>query len=168
MVDCNLNFILQIVTIIAGAFGIIVAIVCICSWFSVPGLILDIFVIFFCLCIIFSELYVFSFFKYIAFIATFWGKGTLYLFIGFFLFSTSGIGLAAAIIFWALFIFYIIVAVITKTSSPPLLQKNSQPNWSVSNEDYFGDGVGEAAPATNVENNAQPQQSPNNDYGPPQ
>ena len=135
-----LSTILQYVAIVAGVFGIIVAFVCIFKYFSVGGLIVDIFVIFFCVCIVLSELYIFDFFKYIAFIITFWGKGILYLFMGFFLFSSHGIGLIAAIIFWALFVLYLIVGFLVKSYNPPLFQKNSQPNFSVSEGDYFNDG----------------------------
>ena len=134
---CNLNFALQIFSICAGVFGVIMGIVMIFEYFSIPSVILDAFVIFFSLCIIFSEVYVFQFFKYIAFIITFWGKAILYLSMGFFLFSTHGIGLVAAIIFWALTVFYIIVAIITRSASPPILQKNKQPEFESTDADYF-------------------------------
>ncbi|KAK8891663.1 hypothetical protein M9Y10_028883 [Tritrichomonas musculus] len=151
-----LSTILQYVAIAAGVFGIIVAFVCIFKYFSVGGLIVDIFVIFFCVCIVLSELYIFDFFKYIAFIVTFWGKGILYLFMGFFLFSSHGIGLVAAIIFWALFALYLIVGFLVKHYNPPLFQKNNQPNFSVSEQDYFGEG----GPSAGGNNGGAPQENP--------
>lgn len=138
---CNVAFAFQIVSIVAGCFGIIVAIVCLIKWFSVPGLIMDIFVILFSLIIIASEVYVFDFFKYFAFILVFWGKAIFYLFMGFLLFSTSGIGLVAAIIFWALFIAYIILHFVFHITSVPIMQKNSPPSFETSNTDYFNDGA---------------------------
>ncbi|OHT15247.1 hypothetical protein TRFO_14285 [Tritrichomonas foetus] len=139
---CNLNTVLQFVTIATGIFGVIIAIVLMIKYFGPAQIILDLVVIFFSLCIIASEIYVFDFFKYIAFLMTFWGKAALYLFMGFFLFAESGTGLVAAIVFWALFVFYVIVAFITKTTSPPLLQKNSQPSFSATDSDYFQQSEG--------------------------
>ena len=100
MVTCNLSFALQIFSIIAGVFGAIVSLVCMFKYFSVEQLIISLFGILLSLIVIACELYIFEFFKYFAFVLTFWGKGLLYLFMAFFLFAPSGIGLVAAIIFW--------------------------------------------------------------------
>lgn len=140
-----LSTILQYLAIVAGVFGVIVAFVCIVKYFSVGGLIVNIFVIFFSVCIVLSELYIFDFFKYIAFIVTFWGKGILYLIMGFFLFGGEAIQIIAAIVFWVLFILYLVVGFLVKQYNPPLLQKNSQPTFSISEADYFDGSAGGGA-----------------------
>ena len=134
---CNLNAFVQWCSIIVGCFGIAVSIALIITEPSVGGIILCAFTILFSVMIVFSEIYVCGLFKYASFIITFWGKGILYLFIGFFIFSTDLLRLVSAVIFWAMFIVYIIFHCKTKSSSPPLCQKNKKPNFEAKQEDYY-------------------------------
>ncbi|OHS98249.1 COPI associated protein [Tritrichomonas foetus] len=156
----NVPFILQCFSIACGIFGIIVAIVHMAELFSIGQLILSLFAIFFSLVIIACEVYVMDFFKYFAFMLTFWGKGLSYLFMAFFLFQKRGIGLAAMFIFLALFIFYIIAYFVFKNKgvSCPLLQKNSPPQFQTVNSDYY-EGVGDGGSKRNTDDYEQKAQT---------
>ena len=133
----SLGLIIQFVAIVAGVLGIACSLYCIFKYFSVGGLILSIFTIIFCLIIIAVEVYIFEFFKYFAFILTFWGKGIMFLFMGFFIFSRDGFQLTCAIIFWVLFIIYVISFFIAKSSTKPLMQKEGPPQFTFSSSDVY-------------------------------
>lgn len=137
---CNLNCLVQWCSILVSCYGIGASVASMILFPSLGGVILYAFVILFCVMILFTEIYVCPLFKYATFIITFWGKGVLYLFIGFFLFSLGDIWrIISACIFWAMFGFYIAVHFITKSASPPLCQKGSAPSFEVTNEDYYED-----------------------------
>jgi hypothetical protein len=93
-----------------------------------------------------SELYVLPFFKFLTFTLTIWGKGLVYMFLGFFVFDTSGVGLFAAIVFWILAVLYVIMFFIAGIASLPLLQKNIPPQFQTCANDYFGEGGGNSTP----------------------
>jgi ABC-type transport system involved in multi-copper enzyme maturation permease subunit len=113
---------------------------------NVGGIIFDVFLILFCLAIILSEIYVFEGMRYFAFILTIWGKGLMFLFMGFFEFRSAGIGLAAAIFFWVLFVVYVILFCIVGSSAPPLVQSNNPPEFQISDADYYKDEGGNDPP----------------------
>jgi hypothetical protein len=142
MVTCNLNLGVQILSIVAGAFGVAVGLHNAIRW--PHTLVVSIFTIIFGLLVILVEVYVLPQFKYIAFLLTMWGKAATYLFMGFLVYANSGLQLAAAIVFWVLFVVYLIVFFVTKSSSPPLLQKGLPPSFATTEGDYY-QGVGDAA-----------------------
>ena len=140
---CNFNCLVQWCSIFVSLYGIGASVASIILHPSLGGIILYAFVILFCVMILFTEIYVCSLFKYAAFIITFWGKGILYLFIGFFLFDTGDIWrIISAVLFWAMFALYVGVYFVTKSSSPPLCQKNSKPTFEAKNDDYYEDRGG--------------------------
>ncbi|KAH0792821.1 COPI associated protein [Histomonas meleagridis] len=76
---------------------------------------------------------------YFAFIITFWGKGIMYLFMGFFIFSKSStFAIVVAVIFWCLFVLCVISFFFAKGSSAPLLQKGEPPSFDLSSADFYG------------------------------
>jgi hypothetical protein len=78
-------------------------------------------------------------------VLTIWGKGVLFLFLGFFIFATHGFNLFVAIFFWAVFVAYVILFFFADGSSVPLIQKNSPPNFEVSEADYYSQSDGRRA-----------------------
>lgn len=142
----NVAFVTQIFSIIAGALGVVVSIMYMFGYggrFSFDRLILGLFGVIFSLIIIAAEIYVFDFFKYFAFILTFWGKGMMYLFMGFFLLNTSGFGIFVSIVFFALFLLSLCVHFILKKKgvSQPLLQKGAKsPKFKATASDYYDGG----------------------------
>jgi hypothetical protein len=134
--ECNLSFGVQIATIIASVFGIIAYIIYLVHG-NLGGVITAIFGLLFCLLLIVSEVYVFNGMKYVAFVLTIWGKGVMFLFLGFLIFARSGYPLFTAIFFWVMFVAYVVLFIIAKGTSPPLMQKNSPPEFEVSEADYY-------------------------------
>ncbi|OHT07182.1 hypothetical protein TRFO_01318 [Tritrichomonas foetus] len=121
MVKFNYTLILQIISILAGIFGVVAGVIrCFSGGFG--GFINGIITILFALFCLICEIYIFSFFRYFGFMFKNWGKGCMYLFMGALLFATSGFGLVCAIIFWALAIVYFVLAFFAKAVSPPVLQ----------------------------------------------
>lgn len=135
--EFSLGLIIQFIAILAGVLGIVCSLYCIFKYFSVGGLILSIFTIIFCLIIIAVEVYIFEFFKFFAFILTFWGKGIMFLFMGFFIFSRDGFQLTCAIIFWVLFVVYLISFFIAKSSTKPLFQAGGPPSFTFSSNEVY-------------------------------
>jgi hypothetical protein len=149
-IECNLPFAIQISTILGSTLGVIFAIIFMVNS-NLGGVIFFIFVILFCVLVILSEVYVITPMRYTAFILTIWGKGMMFLFLGFFEFSTTGVGLAAGIIFWLLFIVYVAVFFVIGSTAPPLFQKETPPQFETTEADYYGTGEAvEAQPNTNL------------------
>ncbi|KAK8893457.1 hypothetical protein M9Y10_021879 [Tritrichomonas musculus] len=115
--------IIQICAIIVDIFGIIAAIVHLCSdGIGFVGIIRALFTIALGVFLLMGELYIFSFFRYFGFIFKNWGKALAYLFMGAALFANSGFGLFVAIIFWIIAIAYFILGFIVKQVSYPVFQ----------------------------------------------
>jgi hypothetical protein len=136
-ITCNLAFAVQILTIIAGIWGIIVAIIFVITESDLGGIIFNAFLMLFCCLLIMSEIYVAAIMRYVAFIQTIWGKGCFFLFMGFFEFRQQGVGLAAAISFWILFILYVILFCVIGGTAPPLTQTNNPPQYETTEEEYY-------------------------------
>jgi hypothetical protein len=150
-VECTLPFAIQITTIVASMLGIIFALVLVFDDANFGGVIFYAFIMFSCLLVILSEIYVVTLMRYVAFILTIWGKGMMFLFLGFFEFRAEGVGLAAAIIFWLLFIVYVTLFFVVGSTAPPLLQKQTPPQFETSEADYYsGEHAGDTQPATTV------------------
>jgi hypothetical protein len=92
-----------------------------------------------------AEVHAFPVFRFVAFLLTIWGKGLMFLFLGFFEFRNRGVGLAAAIVFWALFAACVVLFFVIGTTAAPLTQKESPPEFATTDADYSPD-----APADNA------------------
>jgi membrane protein insertase Oxa1/YidC/SpoIIIJ len=142
MLVCNLNLILQSICVTAAAFGIVCAIVLFVEaldYGSEGSAIAMVFVFIFCLFLLLVEVHVFNFLKYFAFLLTVWGKAVMYIFLGFFLYAHTSLGLAAAIIFWVFFVLFIVMVLLGAQTAPPLTQRNNPPQFETHSEKYFQD-----------------------------
>jgi hypothetical protein len=158
----NTGVVLQVISVLAAVFGVV------CSLYELfetsknledarklSKFILMLFVLLFCLFLIFAEIYVFDFFKYIAFILTTWGKALFYLFLGFFFYSDprdDSLGFAAAIIFWVLSILYLVMVFVSAGPARPIGQRAAPPKFEANSKDYYQDQTGGQPP--------QPQKQP--------
>jgi Na+-driven multidrug efflux pump len=61
----------------------------------------------------------------------------MYFCMGWFLFSPAGVGLAAAIVFWLLCLFYFIVFAVTRASPCPLRQPEGPPHFETTVETFY-------------------------------
>ena len=140
-VSCNLSLAVQITSIVAGAFAVVIGIYCMFDLNDgspkFQQFILNAFLVIFGVGIMMIEIYIFDFAKYFGFMLKTWGKSMMCLFMGCFVFWTRGIRLVAAIIFWILSIFYFVFIFISAGIAPPLLQRNSGVAFEVTNEDYY-------------------------------
>ena len=135
--QCNLATTLQICSVVAGIFTIVMGIVFFFDFNGFAGIIVNLFLIIFGLLVCLAELYVFDFFKYLGFLLTFWGKTVFYIYLGFLVFASGGIRLVTSIIFWVLAIIMVICHfLVGGVASPPLFQTGGV-SFSASNSDYF-------------------------------
>ena len=138
MVEINLNYILQLTCIISGILGITTSFYQFIAISNLPSFILGSFVIVFSIFLISAEIYIFSFFKYFAFILTNWGKSILYLFIGALLYNSNYlINLICSFLFWLLFIFFILMEFYVGKVSIPLYQKEDLIDLDVKTNEFF-------------------------------
>ena len=137
MVNCSLLFATQIISIIASAFGIAIAIVIMVqnggSWTTY---IIPIYVLFFCIMLFVVEIYILPCFRFFGFLLKNWGKGATYLLLGFLIFNPNvTLNIVAGVIFWILAVLYIILSFVAKGIARPLAQKTV--SLSTSNADYW-------------------------------
>lgn len=146
-VTCNFNFVLQIICIILGVYGIIAGIVLMATG-TFRGIIMGAFVVVFGVCLILVEVYIFSFFSYFGFLLKSWGKAIMYLFLGALLWGTSGIWLANVIIFWAAAIAYFVLSFFFPVVSVPLMQGGlnggAPPDLTVNSSSIYESGGNDA------------------------
>ena len=129
--------VVQIIAIVAAVFGIVAGCVGFFNFASFVSVVMNLFVILFFLVLLSVELYIFSWIKYFGFLLKPWGKAAVYLFMGALLFAKRGFGLACAIIFWVLFIFYVIISIFLHGAAPPIFQRKNVPNVSSNSDDYY-------------------------------
>ena len=119
----SLACIFQVIAICASLFGIVVGIVqMIVEAVFVISAIRNVFAIVFCLFLLCIELYIVSFCKSFGCSLKMWGKGLMDLLVGALFFQTKGIGLAAAIVFWALAVVFGILAYFLPVTALPVFQ----------------------------------------------
>ena len=141
MVECNLSLAVQITSIVAGSFAIVIGIYCMFDLndgsSKFKQFILNAFLVVFGVGIVMIEVYLFEIVKYFGFMLRNWGKALLYLFMGCFVFWTKGIRLVASIIFWVLSVIYFVFFFLKTPLAAPLLQKNTGVAFEVTNDDYY-------------------------------
>jgi hypothetical protein len=133
----------QIMSICGGILGVIFGFVLLIEQLRFLTVIFYGFVILLFSLLILTEIYVPEIFKYAAFLLTIWGKGVMFLFLGFFEFTNHGVGLAAGIIFWSFFVVYQILHFVIGKSALPILQRQIPPIFELNTEDFF---AGETVP----------------------
>lgn len=134
----DLGLTIQWTSIVICIFGIIAAVVRILHLTNVNDIIANLFCILFCGIIMASDIYICpSFFKYVAFAVTYWGKAMLYLFMGFFVFGHDSMGIIASILFWIMFVAYLIVCLMMKGTPAPICQRGGAPEFETKDSDYY-------------------------------
>ena len=121
---CTVQFAFQIVAIILALIGIFEGIATLFLIGDFNTCIRGIYAIIFALVLGCVEIYVFSFFGYFGFLLKFWGKGIMYLIMGFLVFSAKAAEfvIAFAVIFWVCGVLFIIIGIFFPVAAPPLMQ----------------------------------------------
>ena len=129
--------IVQIISIIGSAFGIIIGILKLIKFGNFAGFVVGFYTLFLCVCLFSVEIYIISCFRYFGFMLKNWGKGCCYLLLGLLIFNTKEpLCLVAGIIFWVLAVLYFVLTFVAKGIAKPLAQKG-EIKLETSNDDYY-------------------------------
>lgn len=133
----NLAFIMQICGIVAGVIGLTIGIVNLFypSWHTIRFF-RAIFTCIISIAVILIEVYVFDFFKYFAFLFTYWGKGATYIFLGCSLWwANNWYHITGAVLLWVLAIVLIVFQFIKPGVAPPLV--NPGVSFETASSDFY-------------------------------
>jgi hypothetical protein len=134
----HLSFILQLASIAGSGLSIVFAVILLSVQVNFGVVLFYVLIVFFCVLMIIAEVRVFPIFRYCAFMLTIWGKGLMFLFLGFFEFRDRGVGLAAAVLLWIMFVVYVTLFFFVRIkTSLPLMQKTAPPEFETTQADYF-------------------------------
>ena len=133
----NITLVIQVVSIIAASFGIIISLMRIGKISRFENLVMTLFVLFFSILLLSVEVYIIPVFRYFGFLLKSWGKACTYLILGFFVWGLGDLENVAAYVFWVLCGVYFVITFITTGIARPLLQKTGDINLSTSQSDYF-------------------------------
>lgn len=133
-----LKLLVQIVSIIAAAFGMVISIIEITYLVNFTHVVYNVLICFLCAMLLLVEIYIFPCFRFFGFLLKNWGKALSYLLMGLLTFNEHDkLRLAAGIVFWILAGFYLIFQFVTKGISYPLAQRGGVVTLSTSTSDYY-------------------------------
>ena len=135
----NITSIIQILSIVASSLGIYYGFTLFQYSGNLERLINSLFVLFFCILLLFVEIYIFPFFRFFGFLLKPWGKGVTYLILSFFINSRNQnlFEQITQISFWVLAGIYIIFTFASNGIAKPLLQQNTEIHLTTNQKDYF-------------------------------
>jgi len=137
MATINITLVIQVVSIIAASFGIVISLMRFGKTSGFENFVMTLFVLFFSVLLLSVEVYIIPIFRYFGFLLKSWGKACTYLILGFFIWGNDDLGKIAAYVFWVLCGVYFVFTFITTGIARPLLQKTGDINLSTSQSDYF-------------------------------
>ena len=132
---CSLLFAVQITSLVASIFGVVISVYSLVASHSWEGIIRGIYVLFFSACLFLVEIYIPPCFRFFGFLLKNWGKGATYLILGFIFFSKDTLNTITSIVFWVLAVLYFVLSFVAKGIAKPLAQ--STITLSTSNADYY-------------------------------